>query len=188
MKIGYVRGSLGEQALELQLEALRLAGCDRVFEDDGVNLKSEWPGLAQALTLIGAGDELVVWRLDRVGRSLQHLVNVIDQLRGKGARFRSVSENIETETTCGQHVLQLFASLAEFERSVARERARSGLATARARGRNGGRPSLPPEKINAINALWATNTMTAGQIGEQLGIHRATVFKYLSATNKGQKP
>lgn len=179
---------MGEQGLELQLEALRLAGCDSLFEDSDVTRKSEWPGLAKALAMIGERDELVVWRLDRVGRSLPHLVNVIEQLRAKGAGFRSVSENIETETTCGQHVLQLFASLAEFERTVAHERTRSGLDTARARGRNGGRPSLPADKINAINALWATKTMTAGQIGEQLGIHRATVFKYLSATNKGQKP
>jgi DNA invertase Pin-like site-specific DNA recombinase len=178
MKIGYARVSTEEQSLDMQLDALRAAGCDRVFEDRASGAKEDRPGLAQALDFAREGDELVVWRLDRVGRSLPHLVKIIDDMRDRGIGFRSVTENIETQTPDGRLVMHIFASLAEFERDLIRERTRSGLAAARARGRKGGRPPLSVDKIAALQALWASKTMTADQISEQLGIHRATVFKY----------
>ena len=178
MKIGYARVSTEEQNMDMQLDALRAAGCERVFEDTASGAKEDRPGLAQAIDFAREGDELVVWRLDRVGRSLPHLVKFMSELRTKGVEFRSTSENIETVTPGGRLVAHIFAALAEFELDLIRARTRSGLAAARARGRKGGRPPLPPEKVAALKAMWASKTMTADQIGVQLGIHRATVFKY----------
>ena len=185
MRIGYARVSTEDQSLDMQLDALRTAGCDRVFEDRASGAKEDRPGLSQALDFAREGDELVVWRLDRVGRSLPHLVKFIDELRAKGVGFRSITENIETQTPGGRLVMHIFAALAEFERDLIRERTRSGLAAARARGRKGGRPRLPPEKVAALTAMWASKTMTADQIADQLGIHRATVFKYTRQLPEG---
>lgn len=178
MKIGYARVSTGEQSTDLQLDALRAAGCERIFEDCASGAKEDRPGLAQALDFAREGDELVVWKLDRIGRSLQHLVRTIKELGEKKVGFRSLTENIEADSPGGRLVTHLFAALAEFERDLIRERTRGGLAAARARGRKGGRKPLTKEKITALQALWAGKNLSAEEIGRQLGIHRATVFKY----------
>lgn len=178
MKIGYARVSTDEQNKAMQLDALHAAGCDKVFEDIASGAKETRPGLDQALAYARKGDELVVWRLDRVGRSLPHLVKLIQQLRDAGIGFRSLTENIETETPGGRLVTHIFAALAEFERDIIRERTRSGLASARARGRTGGRKPLEPAKIAALRAMWSSKKMTADEIAEQLNISRRTVFKY----------
>lgn len=180
MKVGYARVSTEDQNPAMQLDALRAAGCEKIFEDKASGAKESRPGLDAALNFVRSGDDLVVWKLDRVGRSLPHLVKLIEQLRDKGIGFQSITERIETETPGGRLVTHIFAALAEFERDIIRERTRSGIAAARARGRNGGRPSLPPEKIAAVQAMWASKTMTADQIAEQLGIHRSTVFRYVA--------
>jgi DNA invertase Pin-like site-specific DNA recombinase len=187
MKIGYARVSTDEQNPAMQLDALRAAGCERLFEDLASGAKESRPGLDEALAFARKGDELVVWRLDRVGRSLPHLVKFITHLREAGIGFRSLTENIETETPGGRLVMHIFAALAEFERDLIRERTRSGLAAARARGRSGGRKPLAAAKLKALRAMWAEGTMTAGEIAAQLDIGRRTVFKYVKDLPGGKQ-
>lgn len=178
MKIGYARVSTDVQNTDMQFDALRKAGCERIFEDCASGAKEDRPGLAQALDFAREGDELVVWKLDRIGRSLQHLVRTIKELSEKKVSFRSLTENIESQTAGGRLVTHIFAALAEFERDLIRERTHSGLAAARARGRKGGRKPLSKDKITALLSLWDGKKLTAQEIAEQLGIHRGTVFKY----------
>ena len=186
MKIGYARVSTDDQNKAMQLDALRSAGCERIFEDTASGAKESRPGLDEALAFARKGDELVVWKLDRIGRSLPHLVKLMAQLRDQGIGFRSVTENIETETPGGRLVMHMFAALAEFERDLIRERTRSGLESARARGRTGGRKPLESAKLKALTAMWATKTMTANEIATQLDIGRRTVFKYVKGLPGGK--
>jgi DNA invertase Pin-like site-specific DNA recombinase len=183
MKIGYARVSADEKTTAMQLDALRAAGCERIFEDTASGAKEDRPGLEEALAFARKDDVLVVWKLDRIGRSLQHLVKVIQVLRNKGIGFRSLTENVETETPGGRPVAHIFAALAEFELDLIRERTQAGLAAARARGRSGGRKPLAPDRIKAVQALWGQPGMTADVIAEQLGIGRRTVFKYAKASS-----
>jgi DNA invertase Pin-like site-specific DNA recombinase len=187
MKIGYARVSTDDQTTAMQLDALRASGCERIFEDTAGGSKEPRPGLEETLALCRSDDELVVWKLDRIGRSLPHLVQLMAQLRERGVGFRSITENIETETPSGRLVMHLFAALAEFERDLIRERTRCGLASARARGRTGGRNPLAPAKIKALKAMWTEGTMTADEIAAQLKISRRTVFKYVK-TVPGAQP
>lgn len=186
LKVGYARVSTEDQNKAMQLDALRAAGCERIFEDTASGAKESRPGLDEALDFARKGDELVVWRLDRVGRSLPHLVTLMGQLRDRGIGFRSVTENIETETPGGRLVMHMFAALAEFERDLIRERTRGGLKAARARGRTGGRKPLAPAKLKALKAMWAEKTMTADEIAAQLEIGRRTVFKYVKGMPGGK--
>ena len=140
MRIGYARVSTSDQKLDLQMDALRDAGCDRLFTDMISGAKTARPGLEQTLTACRQGDTLVVWKLDRLGRSLPHLVQTVHDLGQRGVGFQSLQENIDTTSSNGRLVFNLFATLAEFERDVIRERTRAGLTAARARGRKGGRP------------------------------------------------
>ena len=179
MKIGYACVLSEDQNSAVQLETLRAAGCERVFEDAAGGSKTDRPGLAEALALAHEGDELIVCKLDRIGRSLSHLIKLVEALRRRKIGFRSLSENIGTEPSAGKLATPVFAALAEFERDLVRERTRASLAVARARGRKGGRKPLSPDKIAALQALWDENRLTAREIGDQLGIHRASVFKYV---------
>jgi DNA invertase Pin-like site-specific DNA recombinase len=140
MQIGYARISTGDQTLALQDDALKKAGCERLYQDIASGAKSERPGLAKALDQLRAGDTLVVWRLDRLGRSLQHLLATITDLDARGVGFKSLTENIDTTTSGGRLVFHIFGSIAEFERDLIRERTNAGLTAARARGHKGGRP------------------------------------------------
>ncbi len=144
MLIGYARVSTHEQILDLQLDALFKAGCgpDKTYTDKISTRKAERPRLQQALDQLRAGDTLVVWRLDRLGRSLQELINLVNNIHAKGAGFKSLTENMDTTTPGGKLVFHFFAALAEFERDIIQERTRAGLAAARARGRIGGRPPI----------------------------------------------
>lgn len=178
MKIGYARVSTEDQNLALQRDALGAAGCERVFEDKESGAKADRPGLAEALAFARPGDVLVVWRLDRLGRSLPDLVRIVGELEQAGIGFESVTERIETSTAAGRLVFHVFAALAEFERNITRERTIAGLAAARARGRNGGRPGLPPAKVAALQALAADRSKSPGEICKALGISRATFYKY----------
>ena len=144
MEIGYARVSTGEQTLDLQMDALRSAGCGKIFQETASGAKADRPVLAEVLSYLRAGDTLVVWRLDRLGRSLQHLIAVIAQSAERGIGFKSVTEQIDTTTSGGKLIFHVFGALAEFERDLIRERTRAGLAAARARGRlGGGRRSWP---------------------------------------------
>jgi DNA invertase Pin-like site-specific DNA recombinase len=146
MLIGYTRVSTHEQRLDLQQDALRDAGCERIFTESVSGAKNERPGLTAALSACRAGDILVVWKLDRLGRSLSHLVETVQALAECGIGLRSMQEQLDTSTSGGKLIFHIFASLAEFERDLIRERTNPGLAAARARGRKGGRPKGVDEK------------------------------------------
>lgn len=153
--IGYARVSTSEQDIALQLDALRAAGATRIFEDRGVSgAKVERPGLNGALSFLREGDTLVVWKLDRLGRSMTHLLQTVAELEGRGVGFRSLTETIDTTTPTGRLVFHVFGALGQFERDLIRERTGSGLKAAAARGRKGGRPvALTPEKVARARQL-----------------------------------
>jgi DNA invertase Pin-like site-specific DNA recombinase len=140
--IGYARVSTGDQDTALQLDALRKAGCDKVFEDRASGAKTDRPGLAEAIQYVREGDTLTVWKLDRLGRSMKHLIEIISELDVRGVGFRSITENIDTTTPGGRLVFHLFGALAQFERDLIRERTRAGLQAAGERGRRGGRQAV----------------------------------------------
>lgn len=177
MKIGYARVSTDDQRMDLQRDALTVAGCEKVFTDTASGAKAARPGLAEALAFARKGDVLVVWRLDRLGRSLPELVKVVGELEAAGVGFESVTERIETSSAAGRLVFHVFAALAEFERCLIVERTHAGLEAARARGRKGGRPALPPEKVAAIQAMAAGNR-SVSEICKALKIGRSTLYKY----------
>ena len=179
MLIGYARVSTTDQNLDLQKDALQAAGCERLFTDTASGARVERPGLAEALKECRAGDTLVVWKLDRLGRSLPHLVETVRDLSTRGAGFKSLQEQIDTTTSAGNLIFHIFASLAEFERDLIRERTNAGLQAARARGRKGGRPKGGnPKKQKAALALKKDGTHSIREICEIVGISRNTYYKY----------
>jgi DNA invertase Pin-like site-specific DNA recombinase len=157
MLIGYARVSTFEQTLDLQQDALTKAGCEQTFTDTISGSVAERPGLQNALLYLREGDTLVVWRLDRLGRSLKHLIDTITTLHERDIGFRSLTENIDTTTSSGKLIFHVFGALAEFERDLIRERTQAGLAAARARGRHGGRPRAEalnaPQKVALVLSL-----------------------------------
>ncbi len=183
MLIGYARVSKNEQNLDLQRDALIKAGCNEknIFTDKITGTKAERRGLAQALSHLRAGDTLVVWRLDRLGRSLKHLIETVTKLQGRGVAFKSITENIDTSTATGQLVFHIFGALAEFERNLIRERTIAGLEAARARGRLGGRPPLKASsgKVAMAKKLYADRTNVISDICKTLHISRATLYRYI---------
>ena len=181
MLIGYARVSTHDQTLALQQDALRQAGCDQTFPDTASGSLSERKGLAEALSRLRVGDTLVVWRLDRLGRSLRHLIDTNTGLDAKGIGFRSLQEAIDTTTSGGKLVFHIFGALAEFERDIIRERTQAGLQAARARGRLGGRPKreASSRKVAMAKALYADKTNSVQEICKALGISRATLYRYL---------
>ena len=156
MDIGYARVSTGEQTLDLQLDALQVAGCGKVYEETASGAKAERPVLEEVLSYVRKGDTLVVWRLDRLGRSLQHLIDVVAALAERGIGFKSLTEQIDTTTPGGKLIFHVFGALAEFERDLIRERTHAGLAAARARGRLGGRPRklADPRQLELARTLY----------------------------------
>jgi DNA invertase Pin-like site-specific DNA recombinase len=182
MLIGYARVSTLDQRLDLQQDALRTAGCERIFTDTASGAKTARPGLAAALERCRAGDILVVWKLDRLGRSLVHLVETVQALADRGIGLRSLQEQLDTTTSGGKLIFHIFASLAEFERDLIRERTKAGLTAARARGRKGGRPKGVNEtKRKAALALKRDPHYSIKEICEIVGISRNTYYKYTRA-------
>jgi DNA invertase Pin-like site-specific DNA recombinase len=181
MLIGYARVSTQEQTLNLQKDALKGAGCDPIFTDTASGAATERPGLDQALSHLRTGDTLVVWRLDRLGRSLRHLIDTITALDQREIGFKSITEAIDTTTSGGKLVFHIFGALAEFERDIIRERTQAGLHSARARGRRGGRPKRKPSsrKVAMAKALYADKTNSVSEICKTLGISRATLYRYI---------
>jgi DNA invertase Pin-like site-specific DNA recombinase len=180
MLIGYARVSTQDQNLELQLDALEATGCTQVFHDKASGAKTARPGLANALAHAREGDTLVVWRLDRLGRSLKHLIDVVGNLGERGVGFRSLQESIDTTSSTGNLVFQIFGAIAEFERNLIRERTQAGLAAARARGRSGGRPlKLSPQKQTLLYELYDAKDKSIREICELLGISKKTLYEYL---------
>lgn len=179
MKIGYARVSTDDQNLALQMDALGAAGCEKVFEDRQSGAKADRSGLAACLEFARPGDVVMVWRLDRLGRSLADLVRVVAGLEKRGVEFASLTEKIETASASGKLVFHLFAALAEFERNLISERTTAGLAAARARGRLGGRKALAKEKIEALKRLYDDKDNTPAFICKTLGISRSTLYRYV---------
>ena len=187
MLIGYARVSTHDQNLELQLDALKAAGCESVFEDKTSGTRAARPGLTQALEHVRKGDTLVVWRLDRLGRSLRHLIEVVAGLEQRGVGFRSLQESIDTTNSGGKLVFHVFGALAEFERDLIQERTRAGLAAARARGRKGGRPrKLTKAKTQLLYRLYDEREHTVAEICKILGISKPTLYKYLGRRDEAQ--
>jgi DNA invertase Pin-like site-specific DNA recombinase len=180
MLIGYARISTIDQTLALQQDALSAAGCQEIYTDTVSGSVTERPGLTNALSHVRSGDTLVVWRLDRLGRSLPHLIETVSQLQQQGIGFRSLQEQIDTMTSGGKLVFHVFGALAEFERDLIRERTHAGLAAARARGRLFGRPkALTPRKIEQLRTLAKDERNTVAEICQTLGISRATYYRYV---------
>ena len=180
MKIGYARVSTIEQNLNLQRDALKAAGCTKIIEDTASGGKAKRDGLERVRELLRPGDVLVVWRLDRLGRSLKHLIELMAELEGQGIGFQSTTEAIDTTTPGGRLVFHIFAALAEFERNLIRERTHAGLAAARARGRQGGRrPKLGEKQRTLAVDLYRQKKQSIGEICELVGISRPTLYKYV---------
>lgn len=180
MLIGYARVSTQEQSLDMQTDALKQAGCKRIFTDIASGSKSERSGLDKAIDHAIEGDVVVVWRLDRLGRSLKHLIELAHQLEKEKIGFKSLQENIDTTTSGGKLIFHLFGALAEFERNLIKERTCAGLKAARARGRKGGRPKkLNEAKRKRARELYNANNLQVNEICEMLGICRATLYNYL---------
>jgi DNA invertase Pin-like site-specific DNA recombinase len=181
MKIGYARVSTTEQREELQVDALKKAGCEKIFIDKSTGAKFDRKGLTEARTFVRKGDSFVVWKLDRLGRSLKDLIETVNTLNDQGVEFISLTENIDTTTSGGKLVFHLMAALAEFERNIIRERTRAGLEAARSRGRNGGRPKKlkTDKKISLVRSLYADKSHSIDEICSTLGISRRTLYRYV---------
>lgn len=184
MKIGYARVSRDDQQLDLQHDALTAAGCERIFSDKMSGAKASRPGLDEALAFARPGDVLVVWRLDRLGRSMSELLRLTADLEAHGVGLESLKEQIDTTSAAGRLVFHVFAAMAEFERNLIRERTFAGLEAARARGRHGGRPGVPPETIAAIQALAGDQSRSPEEICKALKISRSTLYKYRQQASK----
>lgn len=182
MLVGYARVSTDDQDLSLQRDALTAAGCERFFTDTMSGAKTERPGLTEVLEFCRPGDTLVVWRLDRLGRSLTNLIELLNLLAERRIGFKSLSEQIDTTTSGGKLVFHIFGALAEFERELIRERTRAGLAAARARGRQGGRPKkiATERQIKMAQALYQDGAHSVDDICKTLGISRATLYRIIT--------
>ncbi len=180
MFIGYARVSTQDQKVDLQKDALKKAGCKRVFQDVASGSLSLRSGLAEAIKFAREGDTLTVWKLDRLGRSLKHLIETINALHDRKIGFCSLQENINTTTSGGKLIFHVFGALAEFEREIIRERTQAGLSAARARGRFGGRPKIMDEKKAAMaKALHKDHRNSIQDICRTLKISKATLYRYL---------
>ena len=183
MLIGYARVSTRDQNHDLQLDALSEAGCRKIFEEKLSAANRDRPQLQAALDYVRAGDTLVVWKLDRLARSLKQLIETVEMLAEREIGFRSLTENIDTTSSGGRLIFHVFGALAEFERSIIRERTTAGLVAARARGRVGGRPrSLSEEDIHIAKALLRDGKLTIAEIAERLDVRRR------HCTNTSQDP
>ena len=180
MKIGYARVCTDDQTLDLQLDALKRAGCRTIYQEHASGKSAARPQLEACMKSLREGDTLFVWRLDRLGRNLADLIHMAGELEGKKIGFASVTEKIDTSSSSGRLVFHVFASLAEFERNLIRERTRAGLSAARARGRKGGRrPKLSPKDIKTVRALLRTRELTVGEIAERFAVARSTIYNHL---------
>lgn len=185
MKIGYARVSTDEQSLDLQRHALEVAGCAVVYEDRGISgAAADRPGLAAALARLRPGDVLVVWKLDRLGRSLFKLIEFLDGLGRTGAGFASLSEAIDTTTAGGRLVFHMLGALSEFERSLIAERTKAGMAAAKRRGQHVGRPhKLSPQQLAKARAMLASGAETRARVASLLGVDEKTLRRALAASH-----
>jgi DNA invertase Pin-like site-specific DNA recombinase len=182
MLIGYARVSTADQTLNLQLDALKHIGCAKIFTDTVSGAKAERKGLDEAISYVRDGDTLVVWRLDRLGRSLQHLIETITVLHNRGIGFRSLTEQIDTTKSGEKLIFHIFGALAEFELDLIKERTHAGLQARRARGKVGGRPKvMSPKKLAMLHALYADRNNSVNDICKTLNISRMTFYRYIKS-------
>lgn len=182
MLVGYCRVSTEHQDLYMQKDVLKDMGCKEIYSDVASGIKSSRPGLENALAYLREGDTLVVWKLDRLGRSLQHLIQTISSLEKRNIAFKSIQENIDTSTSGGKLIFHLFSALAEFERDIIIERTKAGLNAARKRGRLGGRPKLlTPKQVRRLRELYYEGNSTIAEICKIYNITKPTFYNYLKS-------
>jgi DNA invertase Pin-like site-specific DNA recombinase len=182
-RVGYARVSTLDQDDAMQRDALAAAGCERVFVDKASGKLDHRPGLDSMLEQLRPGDSVVVWRLDRLGRSLRNLIDLVSELESRGVGFVSLTESIDTTTPGGKLIFHIFGALAEFERDLIRERTMAGLAAARARGRKGGRPTVwTPAKRQLARQMYDSRAHDVATIARVLGVSRASVYRALATT------
>lgn len=182
MLIGYARVSTVDQNLALQREALSEAGCEKIFTEQISGAVANRPQLADAISYARSGDTIVVWKLDRLARSIKQLIDTIEALRVRGVGFRSLTEALDTTTPQGRLVFHMFGALAEFERSLIRERTQAGLLAAKRAGRTGGRPpKLTDEDIEAARAMLSNPDIGVASVAKRLGVSLATLYRYIPA-------
>lgn len=187
--LGYARVSTLEQNSRLQTDALKAAGCYRVFTDRASGALDGRRELAKLFDQARPGDTVVVWRLDRLGRSLRNLIDTVNALSERKVGFRSLTENIDTTTSGGKLVFHIFGALAEFERELIRERTQAGLVAARARGRHGGRPTvMSPDKVATARQMYDSKEYTVEAIARVLGVSRASIYRHLTDPDRGAGP
>jgi len=180
MLLGYARVSTLDQDHALQIDAMKAAGCKRIVTETASGGRADRPELAKLLDQAGRGDTIVCWRLDRIGRSLRHLIDIADQLQARGIGLRSLTECIDTSTASGRFLFSVLAALGQMERELLVERTRAGLQAAAARGRRGGRPPvLDDAKVRAAKAMLTSGTMTAGEVARSLGCAPSTLYRHL---------
>ena len=185
MQVGYARVSTHDQHLVMQHDALKSVGCEDIYSDIASGAKTDRPGLEQAISFLREGDVLVVWKLDRLGRSLQHLIQTIQSLNNRGIGFKSLQENIDTTTSGGKLVFHFFSALAEFERDLIRDRTNAGLKAARARGRLGGRPPLLDDKqIDRLVKLYDERRTSVTELCNMFGISKPSLYNYINNRKK----
>jgi DNA invertase Pin-like site-specific DNA recombinase len=181
MLIGYARVSTPDQSLDLQIDALRKAGCEKIFTETGSGAKADRPQLTEALAFARQNDTLVVWKLDRLGRSLKHLIDTVNDLHNRKIGLRSLNENIDTTTPGGKLFFHIFGALAEFERDLIRDRTNAGLMAARARGRLGGRPRiLNGKQVQMARALLQDRANSITDVCSTLGVSRSTLYRNIN--------
>ncbi len=183
MKIGYARVSTKDQSLNLQKDALKKAGCEKIYSEQISGTKTDRTKLNEMIEHIRQGDVIIVWKLDRLGRSLRDLVNLVSKFQDLGVGFKSLQDNIDTTTPTGKLTFHLFAALAEFERDIISERTKAGLASARARGRRGGRPKglskKALDKARLAESLYNEKNNSIQEICEYLSVSKPTLYRYL---------
>lgn len=180
MIIGYARVSTGEQNLDLQIDALKKAGCEKVFQETASSVKLDRKSLTEAFSYAREGDTLMVWRLDRLGRSLSQLIVFINELKARNVGFRSIVDSIDTTTPTGQFFFHVTGAFAELERNLIKERTKAGLESARARGKKGGRPRvLDDDALAMATQLHQNHQTTVDVIAKKLGLSKRTLYRYL---------
>ena len=187
MIIGYARVSTDDQHLELQLDALTKAGCERIYQEHASGKNTERPELNRMLEALREGDTVVVYKLDRISRSVQDLESLANRFREMGVEFASLSEQIDTSTSMGKFFFHVMSAISELERDIIVERTMAGLAAARARGRVGGRKPLDQKTVSKMLALYDANAMSVSDICATIGVSRPTLYKYVRARDEAKK-
>lgn len=182
MIFGYCRVSTADQNLDLQRDALKRDCCAKIFEEHASGVRQDRPQLAKLLATLREGDTFVVWKLDRLGRTVRQLIEFVEELRSKGVEFRSITDGIDTRTPTGRFMFHILAALAEMERDMIRERTMAGLEAARARGRKGGaKPKLLPDQVAVVKRLLADPGTTVSDVARTFNVNRATIYRAIGA-------